>query len=271
MESTISTHTPLAGRDRNLLSGPSWMSDFYSHAPRGARPMLSGLPRTWSDFYSHAPRGARPASRKILTSHSGFLLTRPSRGATNFFKNRKRLFCISTHTPLAGRDGGSGKLLRTHVEFLLTRPSRGATGVDDGKGGIMYDFYSHAPRGARLNPRMRSVLNSIISTHTPLAGRDAGMVRVPLDGCISTHTPLAGRDSVVGWGIQPKPISTHTPLAGRDQYGRGIRRCHADFYSHAPRGARQNVSVDDSVITDFYSHSPRGARPMRYLPLLGVA
>ena len=56
----ISTHTPLAGRDVNDLVKELSLSDFYSHAPRGARHWkIQRLPHN-DHFYSHAPRGARP-------------------------------------------------------------------------------------------------------------------------------------------------------------------------------------------------------------------
>ena len=148
------------------------------------------------NFYSHAPRGARPFYLWVHGGDDTFLLTRPSRGATgcglpgnaleeNFYSHAPRgarpltRRCygsdasISTHTPLAGRDAPS------HC------------GHRDGT-----DFYSHAPRGARLRldgyiDRVQAFLLTrpsrgatrlsrtiwerymIISTHTPLAGRDA--------------------------------------------------------------------------------------------------
>ena len=102
----ISTHTPLAGRDYLDSNDYQRFRDFYSHAPRGARlPLLacperlpvisthtplagrdvvSGSPLHWQvDFYSHAPRGARPVDAGLDPVVSGFLLTRPSRGATH--------------------------------------------------------------------------------------------------------------------------------------------------------------------------------------------
>ena len=78
----ISTHTPLAGRDEAEDLQTIRDKNFYSHAPRGARPgvnddkqreklisthtplagrdilLLKHL-RCSPDFYSHAPRGAR--------------------------------------------------------------------------------------------------------------------------------------------------------------------------------------------------------------------
>ena len=149
---------------------------------------------------------------KVLIS---FLLTRPSRGATQEGLSQKIELQISTHTPLAGRD--------CIVYQGRNRP---------------YDFYSHAPRGARrvLEPGeverigflltrpsrgattffMSFTLSAIISTHTPLAGRDELSYNYTRLFPISTHTPLAGRDYYRARSCDINAISTHTPLAGRD-------------------------------------------------------
>ena len=58
---------------------------------------------------------------------------------------------ISTHTPLAGRDGGGLATAAVTALFLLTRPSRDVT-----------------------NGRIGGFPDDVISTHTPLAGRDPG-------------------------------------------------------------------------------------------------
>ena len=99
-----------------------------------------------------------------------FLLTRPSRGATEDALKLMLREYISTHTPLAGRDTGIAPVFYTY-EFLLTRPSRGATRLCD-----------VCPNQCR------------ISTHTPLAGRDTSTSMTAALRKISTHTPLAGRD-----------------------------------------------------------------------------
>ena len=78
----ISTHTPLAGRDKLDDIALIAANNFYSHAPCGAR------------------RSQQIASRKVLE----FLLTRPLRGATVRGQPTKKGSEISTHTPLAGRD-----------------------------------------------------------------------------------------------------------------------------------------------------------------------
>src|SRR5699024_1638310 len=101
----ISTHTPLAGRDTAKTEQPSRRSNFYSHAPCGARQSFmiyddsilaflltrplrgatapeTGSHTTLTHFYSHAPCGARRFGRPGCYMRLGFLLTRPLRGAT---------------------------------------------------------------------------------------------------------------------------------------------------------------------------------------------
>ena len=122
----ISTHTPLAGRDLTEEGMLKLDAHFYSHAPRGARLIHTAPPLSDRDFYSHAPRGARPGLLSPIYKTRKFLLTRPSRGATACDCGKDGANGISTHTPLAGRDGAG---------FICGR--------------IVKNFYSHAPRGAR--------------------------------------------------------------------------------------------------------------------------
>ena len=123
----ISTHTPLAGRDLGRQHNDIGEQHFNSHAPRGARPNAGFNGTFIIDFNSHAPRGARPGRRNLSIYHLEFLLTRPSRGATPSEPVQPLPFRISTHTPLAGRDGGFPWQHPPGWKFLLTRPSRGAT------------------------------------------------------------------------------------------------------------------------------------------------
>ena len=111
---------------------------------------------------------------------------------------------------------------------------------------VYQNFYSHAPRGARLS-LIVSISAPWISTHTPLAGRDYPHNPPSTQHSISTHTPLAGRDRCTpSRAPLLVVISTHTPLAGRD----------------APV-----ISVFLSIV-NFYSHAPRGARPIRFYNLM---
>ena len=102
----ISTHTPLAGRDQDNAKNDI-VTRISTHTPLAGRD-LPRLPR--------------------LYRRRRFLLTRPSRGATQNGINHLICLGISTHTPLAGRDAGKnvGEAAKS-------------------------DFYSHAPRGARLD------------------------------------------------------------------------------------------------------------------------
>ena len=79
----ISTHTPLAGRDRSVKFRSTTRSNFYSHAPRGARPLFVAYKFGDSEFLLTRPsRGATSAGRPESIEYAVFLLTRPSRGAT---------------------------------------------------------------------------------------------------------------------------------------------------------------------------------------------
>ena len=156
---------------------------------------------------------------------------------------------------------------------------------------LLFDFYSHAPRGARLDqPVLDAML--IISTHTPLAGRDNGVSQsVRHRSYFYSHAPRGARRHVFGI-VRKQNISTHTPLAGRDEIGYIGLISIFNFYSHAPRGARlmrrSVVTLDvEFLLTrpsrgatkpritvnvyqlNFYSHAPRGARPVLNRSLCG--
>ena len=215
-----------------------------------------------TDFYSHAPRGARPIVDFVTPKITTFLLTRPSRGATIAkVRMQKKGEDFYSHAPRGARLQFLYHLLRsTHfyshaprgarrlfvyafiasLKFLLTRPSRGATVL-----------------------KREPFISVSISTHTPLAGRDlCGHVyrsRSPIS--ISTHTPLAGRDLCGHVYRSRSPISTHTPLAGRDaSRGRTAIDYLVFLLTRPSRGATTCKIVSDRTCVYFYSHAPRGAR-----------
>ena len=81
---------------------------------------------------------------------------------------------------------------------------------------LAIDFYSHAPRGARLQDQ-------------EAAGRREEFLLT---------RPSRGATILTAKLLPMLTISTHTPLAGRD-VSVGRSRVYPDhFYSHAPRGAR---------------------------------
>ena len=192
----ISTHAPLAGRDKRI-SEPIHNSSISTHAPLAGRDTrhIQRLARAFY-FNPRAPCGARPLRTYKYRGRQGFQPTRPLRGATRFaclpfgtakFQPTRPLrgatesptckpegSLISTHAPLAGRDAVAEINAVTEVTFQPTRPLRGAT---------RFHLLSHKVHQ--------------ISTHAPLAGRDSEPSKLAIAAfAISTHAPLAGRDNV---------------------------------------------------------------------------
>ena len=101
---SISTHTPLAGRDARVQCSQREDEDFNSHAPCGAR--RKDIRRSSRGNIFQLTRPLRGATRRASTLNrcSGFQLTRPLRGATAEHIQHPLFARISTHTPLAGRD-----------------------------------------------------------------------------------------------------------------------------------------------------------------------
>ena len=74
---------PSRGATLGAESITEGMDDFYSHAPRGARPgrLLGNF--VYLPISTHTPLAGRDADPfAVPGAHSAFLLTRPSRGAT---------------------------------------------------------------------------------------------------------------------------------------------------------------------------------------------
>ena len=170
-QSYISTHTPLTGRD-GVNFNTSLSLAISTHTPLAGRDFAhSAQVKALVNFYSHAPRGARPLLLKFCDHRIIFLLTRPSRGATISIYSLLPNVHISTHTPLAGRDDNCIML----INFLLISTHTPLAGRDPLRfsAPLTYlHFYSHAPRGARPDRKSRRKRHRRISTHTPLAGRD---------------------------------------------------------------------------------------------------
>ena len=211
---------------------------FYSHAPRGARPDVRLACSAAVNFYSHAPRGARRGNLRDFIFCSLFLLTRPSRGATDGLNCTATYTGISTHTPLAGRD--------VEVE-----------GVALG----LVDFYSHAPRGARHSKNVLYPAGRNISTHTPLAGRDlySSLINSATQNFYS-HAPRGARLLLVVLNrLNMLYFYSHAPRGARPGYW-SVKTDSTNFYSHAPRGARHCGSKNRYRNREFLLTRPsRGA------------
>ena len=146
----ISPPAPLGGRDCYLQS--AWQRGLYFNprAPCGARPR-------YSCYNSHLAR---------------FQPTRPLRGATLVVPLALCVAVISTHAPLAGRDGlsamfGAGSAISTHAPLAGRDIPAIAMRTNT------RNFNPRAPCGARRATGLTNYSNLHISTHAPLAGRDS--------------------------------------------------------------------------------------------------
>ena len=193
-----------------------------------------------------------------------FQLTRPLRGATVLNKCKFSPLCISTHTPLAGRDhlfsdwevfarnfNSHAPCGARHVHFLtilfneifqLTRPLRGATAELLNISTDEVHFNSHAPCGARRTLGFRQSRTKVFQLTRPLRGATAenGIIETPVS--ISTHTPLAGRDCYFDTLFPQLPVFQLTrPLRGATLLTRFSRQLKILFQLTRPlRGATRN-------------------------------
>ena len=192
----------MRGATSTGLSFHKRRTHFYSHAPCGARQPRRTLQSSVVTFLLTRPmRGATDVDVCCLTLLV-FLLTRPMRGATSPPALRDSQLQFLLTRPMRGATSPT-EHFSSSSGFLLTRPMRGATyscygrKVDDaiisthtphaGRDEKVYqlvdpdtwDFYSHAPCGARRRLRRYYRLAPGISTHTPHAGRDKLFHAVP--------------------------------------------------------------------------------------------
>ena len=124
---------------------------------------------------------------------------------------------ISTHAPLAGRDGDGGRGSDA-IAYFNPRAPCGARLAGIAKSTTeQANFNPRAPCGARqFRGYDREANAEQFQPTRPLRGAtptDPSRGR-PLG--ISTHAPLAGRDVARSVCFDTESISTHAPLAGRD-------------------------------------------------------
>ena len=123
------------------------------------------------------------------------------------------------------------------MSFLLTHPSRGATSFSFCFLMISSFLLTHPSRGATRLQKKHRILFQFLLTH-------------PSRGATHCYRPTCSEIR----------ISTHTPLAGCDPStaSHSIRIVH--FYSHTPRGVRQNWIVIFHLLLKFLlTHPSRGA------------
>ena len=179
---------------RHQITGGNITYIHSTHTPHVGRDYLQISPSyQFGHFYSHAScearlcRGLSPAFVYVISTHTP--LARRDGGSCK----RSILNCISTHTPLARRDfsvssSDSADEISTHTPLAR----RDLTGGSEFT--IFRFLLTRLLRGA-TSAHQREVADLKISTHTPLARRDPDQVHLLLAMLpISTHTPLARRD-----------------------------------------------------------------------------
>ena len=197
-----------------------------------------------------------------------FQPTRPLRGATITGAIRNPIGGISTHAPLAGRDGQISDYYPESGAFQPTRPLRGATLLSYALLDSSSKFQPTRPLRGATRPVVDERRRQGISTHAPLAGRDVYVFQHyflpqkfqptrPLRGAtINLRTrivrvefqptrPLRGATTQQLSFLEVNYISTHAPLAGRDVEGSNRIHFQIGFQPTRPlrgaTGARRRV------------------------------
>ena len=139
-------------------------------------------------------RGATDLGCTITSENSKFQPTRPLRGATLAGGLRLRGGSISTHAPLAGRDGGVD-VSPMSDEISTHAPLAGRDGIPAGHGGSVLPISTHAPLAGRdTTGRKARNINKLFQPTRPLRGATWSCLFIARAVLISTHAPLAGRD-----------------------------------------------------------------------------
>ncbi len=242
----ISTHTPHTGRNGSpFLSLASSVRFQLTRPTRGA----TGLrPTGFGDCYisTHTPHTGRNLQISRLrcrnvqisthTPHTGrnyapvdtfsnctiFQLTRPTRGATPFAREKWVQSGISTHTPHTGRNSKiqafsvetsdfnshaphgaqrhAGPRSIKSLGFQLTRPTRGATCPSLCRLQCRFHFNSHAPHGAQRAAFNAAVFSAYFNSHAPHGAQPHTPIIDDELWEISTHTPHTGRNRTALYG-----------------------------------------------------------------------
>ncbi len=100
----ISTHAPLARRDKFIKSVTKPPKNFYSRASCEARPGFIPVCNSLLDFYSRASCEARPGFIPVCNSLLDFYSRASCEARPPLFTRSYPAAAISTHAPLARRD-----------------------------------------------------------------------------------------------------------------------------------------------------------------------
>ena len=149
----ISTHAPLAGRDRpECPQGRCRRSYFNPRAPCGARPAAPGAEPPLHHISTHAPLAGRDMDDVVVIA--------PNK--------------ISTHAPLAGRDRPALHA-RRDLQYFNPRAPCGARPTPPSSGGRSSAFQPTRPlRGATAGNSSPTLRPADFNPRAPCGARHAG-------------------------------------------------------------------------------------------------
>ena len=125
----ISTHTPLTGCNMCACRLSLTTANFYSHTPHGVQHIYNQYGMVAVYFYSHTPHGVQQMPQAGVFYICAFLLTHPSRGATDgLILLSLKDYDFYSHTP----HGVQLNLQQEEINEL--------------------NFYSHTPHGVQPLP-----------------------------------------------------------------------------------------------------------------------
>ena len=213
------------------------MSDLF----QPTRPLRGATSRAGQTVILTSPfQPTRPLRGATLrcgpkSERTKFQPTRPLRGATKRISEPIHNSSISTHAPLAGRDGNAACSSALRADFNPRAPC-GARHIRHFLFFGMNNFNPRAPCGAR---HIRHFLFFGMNNFNPRA-------------------PCGARRRESAAALASISISTHAPLAGRDSVVKFNDRFHVNFNPRAPCGARH-----DSYIIRYEMELFQPTRPLR--------
>ena len=192
----ISTHAPLAGRD---------------------------LPREGSFAATNRFQPTRPlrGATVIYTEDQlvkVFQPTRPLRGATRGQRNHRLFQGISTHAPLAGRDGDIIAQTERTFEFQPTRPLRGATATPEAMFETEVTFQPTRPLRGATSPTSRTTPRRLyFNPRAPCGARPLFAAPPPQAQNFNPRAPCGARRKSLRSGSRSSNFNPRAPCGARQQ------------------------------------------------------
>ncbi len=229
----ISTHAPLARRDLAELQQRVIDADFYSRASCEARHNVTSDIGTRLPFLlTRLLRGATGLP-KCKRSCSRYFYSRASCEARPLYSvQHKRRTAISTHAPLARRDGDFSQMPTT-LAISTHTPLARRDADEQRQVRCTLDFYSHASCEARPPGDGVTVFSLKFLLTRLLRGVTFAPSSNGKQGPFLLTRLLRGVTGLFRRRKNRFAISTHTPLARRDAGVVVFRAFSVNFYSHA--------------------------------------